>query len=75
MNKNELDAMNIIASQQKKKTFKWGKYVVRSTVGCLEKPCCANACMFCPYGNKRDSKEVTKESEKYLKENNIIYDW
>ena len=75
MDKQKLQELNIIASQQKKKTFKWGKYVVRSSIGCLDKRCCANACMFCPYGNKRDSKEVTKESEKYLRENSIINDW
>ena len=75
MDRKKLQELNIIACQDKKKTFTWGKYVVRSTIGCLDKPCCGNGCHFCPYGNQRDSKVITKESEKYLKENSVIYDW
>jgi hypothetical protein len=63
MNKEELDSLNKIASQQKKKTFKYReKFVVRSTYGIKEAgECCGMGCLYCIYGVVKGSTEITKD--------------
>ena len=68
MNKKEIDELNKIASQEKKKTFKYGEFTVRSTYGISQSPCCGMNCFYCIYGVKKGSKEV-------LVKNSTKYDW
>ena len=75
MNKKDLDEMNFKASNAKQKTFMYKQFTVRSTYGISKSPCCGNNCMYCLYGCIKKSTDITKESEKYLRENSIVYDW
>jgi hypothetical protein len=68
MDKKELDNLNKIASQQKKKTFRYKQFTIRSTYGISQSPCCGNNCMYCLYGCIKTSTDV-------LVKNSTIYDW
>ena len=76
MNKKELDELNEIATQQKKKVFKYKQFTVRSTYGILQDPCCGMNCMYCVYGVNKGSTTVLKKNETTLKPTEgSTYDW
>jgi len=68
MNKKELDELNEEATKQKKKTFKYKEFTVRSTYGISQSPCCGMNCIYCIYGVNKGSTEV-------LVKNSTIDDW
>jgi hypothetical protein len=67
MNKNLnielIKKLNVEASKNKKSTFKYDKYIVRSEYGIEQKPCCGMGCMFCLYDNKKESTIPIKITE------------
>jgi biotin synthase-like enzyme len=67
MNKKEIDELNVKASTDKKKTFKYKEFTIRSTYGILQDPCCGMNCMYCEYGVNKGSTTVLKKNENALK--------
>ncbi len=55
--------LNIEASLQKKSTFPYEKYIVRSEYGIEQKPCCGMNCMFCLYDCNKGSTAPVKTPE------------
>lgn len=60
---DNIKKLNVENSINKKKIFKYDKYTIRSEYGIESTPCCGLGCMFCIYGNIKDSTTSIKKTD------------